>query len=301
LVLNITTLLLSIVFVYTLTRSIKKENESKKRIEALNKELGDSNTKLRELDMQKSEFISLASHQLRGPLTAIKGYASMILEGDFGKVPSQIKEATETIFKSTEALVIIVGDYLDISRIEQGKMKYDFTDFDLKELATSLITELTPTVQKSNLTIAFSADESSDYFVRGDKGKLKQVMSNLIDNATKYTNHGGINISLSRNKKDNIMIIIKDTGVGIAPEVLPKLFERFSRAPDASKSNIMGTGLGLYVARKMIEAHRGKIWVESEGKGNGSTFFIELDPLHSTKKPQFKDAVTGKYSHESEE
>ena len=294
------TLILVIIFGIILGKSVKMEVKHREEMEKLYAELKVTNEKLRELDQQKSEFISLASHQLRGPLTAIKGYVSMIMEGDFGKFSQQIKEALETIFKSTQALVVIVGDYLDISRIEQGRMKYDFVDFDAKELIKTVITEMTPNIQISNLTIDFKCDETKDYFVRADQGKIKQVISNLIDNSTKYTKQGGITVGIDRNRRDNVLISIKDTGVGIDKEVLPRLFEKFTRAPDASKANIMGTGLGLYIAKKIIEAHRGKIWAESEGKGKGSTFFIELEPLHSQKKPQFKEVITGRWPNTDE-
>ncbi len=299
LVLTVITVFMSIIFVMILTRSIKKESEARKELNITNKKLEESNRRLKELDEQKTEFISLASHQLRGPLTAIKGYASMLLEGDFGKLTSELKEAIETIFKSTQALVVIVGDYLDITRIEQGRMKYDFVDFDLKELVQTVVTEVTPNVALSKLTIDFSYDATKEYTVRADQGKIKQVISNFIDNATKYTKQGGIKVSIGHNEKNNILVSIKDTGVGITPDVLPRLFEKFSRAPDASKANIMGTGLGLYVARKIMEAHRGKVWAESEGKGKGSTFYIELEPVHLDNRPKFKE-IDGNLSKEED-
>ncbi len=281
-VLNTITLLISIFIVYVLGKSIKKENEDRVRIEKLNRDLLEANEHLKEMDEQKTEFISLASHQLRGPLTAIKGYASMVLEGDFGNMPDLLKEAMETMYKSTQSLVVLVGDYLDVSRMDQGRMKYDFTDFDLKPLVTEIVAELQPSIKIANLELTSNVEDGEDYFVHGDEGKLKQVISNIIDNSIKYTPHGTIVLSLSRNDKDKILISVKDTGVGIDAKVLPKLFERFTRAPDASKTNISGTGLGLYVAKKMIEAHRGRIWAESEGKDKGSTFVIELDSLHKT-------------------
>lgn len=281
-VLNTITLLISIFIVYVLGKSIKKENEDRVRIEKLNRDLLEANEHLKEMDEQKTEFISLASHQLRGPLTAIKGYASMVLEGDFGNMPDLLKEAMETMYKSTQSLVVLVGDYLDVSRMDQGRMKYDFTDFDLKPLVTEIVAELQPSIKIANLELTSNVEDGEDYFVHGDEGKLKQVISNIIDNSIKYTPHGTIVLSLSRNDKDKILILVKDTGVGIDAKVLPKLFERFTRAPDASKTNISGTGLGLYVAKKMIEAHRGRIWAESEGKDKGSTFVIELDSLHKT-------------------
>lgn len=293
LVLNVITLVGSFSLVYFLDRSIKIEMADKARIEELAKSLAEKNIKLKELDEQKSEFISLASHQLRGPLTAIKGYASLILEGDYGKLEPETKEAVETIYRSTQALVVLVGDYLDVSRIEQGNMKYDFTDFDLKLTVKNVVNEMLPPVQMGNLTLTFD-ETPGDFLVHADEGKIKQVITNLIDNATKYTTTGGVVVSLTRNQKDNLLISVKDTGVGIKPEVMPRLFERFSRAPDASKTNILGTGLGLYVARRMIEAHRGKIWAESEGENKGSTFYIELEPLHSKIHPHFEDPVKGK-------
>jgi signal transduction histidine kinase len=282
---NILTFIIALPLCYALVTGIRRENKARKQIEALAGNLEKANIRLKELDQQKSEFISLASHQLRGPLTAIKGYASLILEGDCGPISNDVKESVQTIFKSTEALVIVVGDYLDISRIEQGRMKYDFSDFDLKVLVETVINEMTPTVKLASLDISFDVKLEADHMVHADQGKIKQVITNLIDNAVKYTKKGSIHISLAKeDTKKKLLISIKDTGVGIPPEVLPRLFEKFTRAEDANKTNIMGTGLGLYVAKKMIEAHKGKVWAESEGKGKGSSFFIELDALNESKK-----------------
>ena len=281
-ILNTFTLIISVFIVYVLGRSIKRENEDRVKIETLNKDLVISNKKLEESNQQKTEFISLASHQLRGPLTAIKGYTSMILEGDFGAIPQLLQEAVEIMFKSTQSLVVLVGDYLDVSRMDQGKMKYDFTNFDLSPLVTQVINELQPNIKIAGLGLTSDVEPEKDFFIHGDEGKIKQVISNLIDNSIKYTPHGGICVSLHRTENDKINISIKDTGVGIDAAVIPRLFERFTRAPDASKTNITGTGLGLFVAKKMIEAHRGKIWAESAGKEKGSVFYIELDALNKT-------------------
>jgi signal transduction histidine kinase len=122
--------------------------------------------------------------------------------------------------------------------------------------------------------------------VNADKGKIKQVLGNIIDNSIKYTPTGGIHVWITAKiPEKKILISISDTGVGIHPEVLPKLFAKFTRAPDASKTNILGTGLGLYVAKKMIEAHHGRIWAESAGPGKGSTFFVELDAQEGDGAP----------------
>lgn len=275
--LNLGMLLITIIIGIYLIKSVVKEISQRERIEKLAHDLSAANERLKELDAQKTEFVSLASHQLRGPLTAIKGYGSMLLEGDFGELSPMIKDAVEKMYKSTNDLVVIVGDYLDVSRIEQGRMQYDFSRFDLKELVETVAKELRPNVENAHLALDFDASSARSYMIHADKGKIKQVISNIVDNAIKYTPKGGIHIWLSANQADKALISISDTGVGIHPDVIPKLFQKFTRAPDASQTNILGTGLGLYVARKMIEAHNGRIWAESAGQGKGSTFFIELD------------------------
>jgi signal transduction histidine kinase len=138
------------------------------------------------------------------------------------------------------------------------------------------VNDFLATISNKSLTLEFVCDQSKSYQINADKGKIKQVIGNLIDNSVKYTPSGHIKVCLEK-KNGKLLISIKDTGVGITPEVLPNLFTKFSRAPDASKTNILGTGLGLFVARKMIEAHKGRVWAESDGQGKGSQFYVELD------------------------
>jgi signal transduction histidine kinase len=296
---NINRILTSITLVITailgllIIRSVKKEVFLREQVEGLaqdlektnfnlesaNSNLEIANEKLKELDELKTEFVSLTTHQIRGPLTALKGYASMILEGDFGEVSSSIKEPVGIIFESSQSLERVVEDFLDISRIEQGKMKYNFAKIDFGELVKNVTEELKPTIAKTKLT--FSFDVIGDNFtVNADKEKIKQVILNFIDNSLKYTPSGSVKVFVENvvsNGKKVVRFSVKDTGVGIAKETLPKLFEKFSRAKDANKTNILGTGLGLYVARKMVEAHNGKLWAESEGEGKGSQFYVELE------------------------
>jgi signal transduction histidine kinase len=276
-VINIIIFLAFVIFGLFLIQSVNKEIEARVKIEALAKELEDANVRLKVLDQQKSEFISLASHQLRGPLTAIKGYSSMLLEGDFGPMTDPVKDTTSKILQSTSDLVVLVGDYLDVSRIEQGRMQYNFEHFDLAEEIETVVTELKPTIEKAHLTISCDIDKNLNYIVDGDRGKLKQVIENIIDNSIKYTPQGSIHVWLTRKENNKILVTVSDTGVGIKAEVLPNLFEKFSRAPDASRTNIVGTGLGLYIAKKMIEAHHGRIWTESAGENKGASVFVELE------------------------
>ncbi len=271
-----------------LIKSVIKEVKLRERIENLakdlekaNDDLASANDRLKELDQLKSEFLSLATHQIRAPLTAIKGYASLILEGDYGEVSSAIKKPVKTIFDSCQNLVVIVGDFLNISRIEQGRMKYDPVDFDIVKVVADVVNELKPNIENAGLSVDFKS-ETPSCEIHADIGKIKQVVGNLIDNAIKYTKHGGISLQVKTAEKmagdagDKIIISISDTGIGVASEDLTRLFGKFVRAKDAFRTNVVGTGLGLYVAKQMVEAQGGKIWIESPGMGKGSTFFIEL-------------------------
>jgi signal transduction histidine kinase len=139
---------------------------------------------------------------------------------------------------------------------------------------------LKPNIDKTGVKFSFTYENSVDYRTTADRDKLKQVFANIIDNSLKYTPKGSIFAHLSLDKsKHKFIFTIRDTGVGIAPETLPHLFQKFTRAENASKTNILGTGLGLYVAKEMIEAHHGTIRAESKGEGKGSTFIVELEPF----------------------
>jgi len=258
-----------------LIRSVKKEVQQREQIQLLANDLTKANERLKELDQVKTEFISLATHQIRAPLTAIKGYISLILEGDYGPVSKEVVGALEVMRQSAENLVVIVGDFLDVSRIEQGRMKYDFKTFDLEKLVSQVVTECEPSVEKKQLGIQYSFEQGKNYSLHADEGKIKQVIGNIIDNSIKYTPKGHIEVYVSRNE-NKLLVKVSDTGLGIDPKVMPKLFQKFSRATNASEANILGTGLGLYIARQLVEANSGKVWAESEGNGKGSQFYIEL-------------------------
>ncbi|MEK7642078.1 MAG: ATP-binding protein [Patescibacteria group bacterium] len=276
-------LLIFVVGVGTLLiRSVIKEVRQREKIEKLAQDLEKANIRLTDLDRQKSEFVSFATHQLRAPLTAMKGYASLILEGDMGAIAPQGREAVGRIFESTNTLASIVDDYLNLTRIELGSMKYMFETIDLKTLVDDVIGELKPNIDKAtNVKFSFSAQNSgTDYRTTADRDKLKQVIANLIDNSIKYTPKGTVDVSLSYDRpRHKFVFMIKDTGIGIASETLPHLFAKFSRAGNANKTNIRGTGLGLFVAKEIIVAHHGSIRAESPGEGKGSSFIVELEPF----------------------
>src|SRR3989338_3127256 len=250
-VINASLLGVVIVFGIMLVKSVSREVSQREKIQKLATDLEQANGRLKELDVMKTEFMSFATHQIRGPLTAIKGYASLLIEGDYGPIASEIKDPIDKIFQSSNSLAVLVEDYLNVSRIEQGRMKYEFTAFDLGKLVAQTADELKPNIEKKGLKLNLDVDGEMPVF--GDAGKIKQVISNVIDNSAKYTERGEISVSIKANQdKKKALITVKDTGVGIDPAVMPKLFQKFSRAMDASKANILGTGLGLYVARQLI-------------------------------------------------
>jgi len=269
---------LVLLFGLQLIQSAQREAEQREKTEKIANDLSIANDNLRVLDRQKSEFVSIASHQLRTPLTAIKGYSSMILEGSYGKLPIKAKEAVDKIFQSSQRLTLIIEDFLNVSRIEQGRMAYEFSSVDIKEMVSSLVEEFTPRAKVKGQNIEFKWDQGEEYHATADSGKLRQVLSNLIDNAVKYTEgEGTVQVKLSKDLiKSVVLITIKDSGIGMTQKTIDSLFQKFSRADGVRKIYTEGTGLGLYVAAEMMKAHHGKIWAESAGEGKGSTFCVML-------------------------
>jgi len=248
-------------------------------LEELNTQIEVANEKLKELDQLKSEFLSLATHQIRSPLTAIKGYASLMLEGDYGALSPRVKEPVDVIMKSTENLITIVGEFLDISRIEQGRMIYNKEKFDMCALVKETAKNILPNIEKAGIKLIDKIKPGSTCIAYGDKNKIQQIIGNLLDNSIKYTpkdeKDAFIEISIDE-VDDKVRVCVRDGGIGIDPAEVGKLFNKFVRTKDAHKTNVTGTGLGLYIAKKMMEAQGGTISVSSQGQGKGSTFYIEL-------------------------
>ena len=272
-------------FSVLMVRDAIKELAAREKIEKLAEDLAQANARLRVLDQQKSEFVSLASHQLRSPLTAIKGYASMIMEGSFGTVDEKVKEATRRIFESSQHLTALVEDFLNVTKIEQGGMKFEFGKVDLKKLVTDVIAELSPNAIRVGLAVTFGDNGHKTYYAVADYNKIRQVVVNLIDNAIKYTPKGTISAFLTEDDAaGKVILSVKDSGIGIPKELAGRLFEKFSRGTGVSKINTGGSGLGLYVAKEIVEAHKGRIWAESEGEGKGSVFSLELNEYNQAEE-----------------
>lgn len=282
--LTVVTFIMSLAFCYLLIKSVRREAQARKQVETLALELEKSNLslekaneKLKGLDKLKSEFLSLASHQLRTPLTAIKGYASMLFEGSFGKLDPKQEEGARRIYTSAQGLVNTVEDLLDISKIEQGGMKYEFMPTDLGQIVTDLYNEMKIPAESKNLEFTLELPKDQRFMVNADPVKIKQVLLNLTDNSIKYTKEGFVKISLKH--EDNVIIFsVTDSGMGISGETRAKLFEKFSRG-EGGKTNTGGSGLGLYLAKQIATAHKGDVTIESPGEGQGSTFSLILPAL----------------------
>jgi signal transduction histidine kinase len=266
------TLFLAIPMAYNLVTTIRREVHARKEVQSLAVQLEASNEKLKGLDKLKTEFLSLASHQLRSPLTAIKGYASMLTEGSFGKLDEKQDEAVRRIYTSAQGLVSIVEDLLNVSKIEQGGMKYEMMPTDVTKIVTDLYNEMKIPAENKKLEFILDIPNHDPFMAIIDPLKMKQTFLNLTDNSIKYTEKGFVKLSLGR-EGSNIYFAVSDSGVGISPETKAKLFEKFSRG-EGGKLNTGGSGLGLYLAREIARAHKGDILILSDGLGKGSTFKV---------------------------
>ncbi len=276
-VLTAITLIITGVIGTLLIRSVRKEIQHREEIERLAKKLKKANERLQELDKQKSEFVSIASHQLRSPLTAISGYASLLSDGSFGKLPKGAQEPVERIYSSARNMAQSIEEYLNISRIESGNMKYSLTDFNLKDEVEHICDDLRAEALKRGLLLFFKSDIKTRAIVHADLGKIIQSIHNLINNSIKYTEKGTITVFVHDDEKTKrIYVEVIDTGVGMSDETLHTIFQKFERGNGANKVNASGTGLGLYMALKLTEAMGGTIIACSEGEGKGSKFVLEL-------------------------
>jgi signal transduction histidine kinase len=209
----------------------------------------------------------------------------MALEGSFGAITEKAKGALEKVFISADQLVKLVGDMLNLSRIETGRIQYEFKKNDLVLLTKSVVGEYTPEVKKKGLRLVFKNDLGKTFEFLFDKDKIREVIINLVHNALKYTPKGAITLHLAQAPKAagtdddgnaGVLISVQDEGIGIKKEDISKLFIKFNRTEEVKKMDPNGMGIGLYFVKRVVEDHGGRAWAESEGLGKGSTFIVEL-------------------------
>lgn len=234
------------------------------------RKLKHSNEKLRALDEAKDEFISMASHQLRTPLTSVKGYVSMVLEGDAGRITQQQKDLLNQAFTSSQRMVYLIADLLNVSRLKTGKFVIETTDVDLSEVVQSEVLQLSETAKARSLILSYKKPESFPV-LQLDETKIRQVIMNFIDNALYYTPSGGQIEVLLEHSANKVEFKVIDNGLGVPKSEQPHLFTKFYRAENAKKARPDGTGLGLFMAKKVIVSQGGSLLFSSK-EGEGSTF-----------------------------
>lgn len=223
----------------------------------------------------KTDFITLSSHQLRTPLSAIKWFIEILLTQRNGKLNKKQVEYLLEIQRSNERAIALVGDLLQVSRISEGKLHLDLIQADLATLIEEVVDSSRLLMTNKNTTFHLEIINGPLPKILMDKTKIRRAAQNILMNAIKYTPKGGhVNVILKKNSRD-VVCSITDNGIGIPADQQNKVFERFYRATNASRMDPEGTGLGLYITKSLIEAHKGKIWFESE-EGKGTTVYFSL-------------------------
>jgi len=312
---------------YLLIRSVREEIKRREELQVLSEELKVANQKLQAIDAMKTEFVSMASHELLTPISAIEGYLSMMLDEKMVKIDDpKAVEYMSRVYKSAKRLARLVADLLNVSRIEEGRLLVEKQDIELEETIKSVINELKFKAEGAKIALESEIPDEAKVKVYADPDKIKEVIINLVGNSIKYNHEGGhIKVSVAIQPTDEVIkkctdmeqlsqqggqsegslqsavheklreivgdkqlvISVQDDGVGIEHSDLGNLFKKFTRIGDWSTQETPGTGLGLYISKSLVEMHHGRIWAESEGKDKGSTFHFSL-PLYEAKEQVVK-------------
>lgn len=238
----------------------------------------------REKKLMEENFITMVSHQLRSPLVAIVQYFEIILAGMVGEVEEKQKEMIVKAKERAQGLLELINDWLSIARMDSGQIVDKLKPIPLGELLSKIVEFVQPTTEENNISLKLDSTVGSDV-VLGNEESLEQVFSNLINNAIKYNKpNGKVRLSIKENT-DFIQVVIEDTGVGIAPEHLPRIFDQFYQIDRSKRKGDKGSGLGLTIAKKIVEAHEGSIEVTSE-PGKGSVFTVYLPKPKEKNQPE---------------
>ena len=236
------------------------------------------------VEAMKSEFVSIAAHQLRTPLAAIKWTMKMLLEGDLGELNEGQMELVNKVYISNERMVNLINDLLNVSRIEEGKYLYKPELVHIEDIVEPLLESYRIEMERRGIDFKIKKPKEKTPTVAVDNEKITLVIQNFLDNAMKYTPKGGsVEISIDYDKDINrVRVSVKDSGVGIPKNQQLRMFSKFFRAANVIRMETEGSGLGLFISKNIVEAHGGKIWFESE-EGKGSTFYFNL-PVKNKKE-----------------
>ncbi|MCL5411968.1 MAG: ATP-binding protein [Patescibacteria group bacterium] len=259
----------------------------KVEIDHATKKLRETNEKLQEVDKLKDEFVSVATHELRTPMTAIKSYLWLILHKKDLKLDQKIHKYLDRAFISSERMLVLINDLLNLSRIESGRIQLEIKPTNLNEIVDETLAEIMPKAVEKSLQLIYNKPKGDSPKVMVDPQRFPEIVTNFAGNSIKFTPNGG-KITVTATKKDNmIQIDVSDTGVGISKEDQKKLFKKFGRLDSSYKAVATsgGTGLGLYITKNLIELQGGKVWVESDlGKGATFSFTVPVAKESDIKK-----------------
>ena len=249
------------------------QQELEWKVQERTRELAQANEELVRLNKAKSDFVSAVSHELRTPLAAIKGYAALLGSGQFGSLAKAQAERIVKVERHADLLTQLINNLLDIARIESGRVTMEHRAIPVEEFLSTVQDMVRPQLEAKHIRYRVDLDGVRE--LTGDTQHLQRVFVNLLSNAIKYTpDEGAVRVTLRR-EGPSILATVTDTGCGIAPEDLPKLFQEFYRSNDPINQQVRGTGLGLALVKRIVEAHQGTIWVRSE-KNKGSEFTVSL-------------------------
>ena len=247
----------------------------------LYREQADTVARLRELDRLKTSFLANMSHELRTPLNSILGFTDVMLEGIDGELTETMDNDLHLIQKNGQHLLHLINDVLDMAKISAGKMNLMLEHFKVRDLLDEVLNISSSLAAEKRLALTIDKDSDWDVEIYADRTRIRQVMLNLVGNAVKFTEEGGVSIRTER-KNDRVLIRVADTGIGIPKEKLDLVFQEFTQVDTSPTRKAGGTGLGLPISLSLVQMHGGRLWAESSGvKGQGSTFFIEL-PVEAT-------------------
>jgi len=259
----------NVVGILSSSQSVGKEGEGARGVIAVFHDI----TRLKELEKIRQDFVANVSHELRTPLTTIKGYAETLLEGALKE--DVAFQFVQVINRHADRLTQIVEDLLTLSKIESKEFSLKPERLSISELIDGTLDVIKEEADKKGVSISWS-ESTPSLFIFGDRKGLEQVLINLLDNAIKYGREGGnIKISVNENPKAEIQVSVRDDGIGIPKEDLPRIFERFYRVDKGRSKELGGTGLGLSIVKHIVQAHGGRVWAESQ-IGEGSTFYFTL-------------------------